>query len=123
MAATSISKSIAAPKKRGRGLIITRVSFVNAKTLLGAGAFYILFIALVIGFLYPAMSQLNFSAYLTSNAIAGLIGTKLTNFNFSSLLAVELYSSLYALIWGESSPLWRVRHCPPLSRTGPLILL
>ncbi len=100
MATTSISKNIAAPKKRARGLIITRVSFVNAKTLLGAGAFYILFIALVIGFLYPAMSQLNFSAYITSNAVSGLIGAKLTNASFSSILAVELYSSLYALIWG-----------------------
>jgi len=100
MAATSVSKNIAAPKKRARGLIITRVSFVNAKTLLGAGAFYILFIALVIGFLYPSLSQLNFNAYLTSNAVSGLIGAKLTNVSFSSILAVELYSSLYALIWG-----------------------
>ncbi|HVB73558.1 MAG TPA: ABC transporter permease subunit [Ktedonobacteraceae bacterium] len=100
MAATSISKNIAAPKKRARSLIITRVSFVNAKTLLGAGAFYILFIALVIGFLYPSLSQLNFNAYLTSNAVSGLIGAKLTNVSFSSILAVELYSSLYALIWG-----------------------
>ena len=100
MATTSISKSIAAPEKRARGLVITRVSFFNAKTLLGAGAFYILFIALVIGFLYPAMSQLNFAAYMTSNAVSGLIGAKLTNASFSSILAVELYSSLYALIWG-----------------------
>jgi ABC-2 type transport system permease protein len=100
MATTSISKSIPAPKKRARGLIITRVSFFNAKTLLGAGAFYILFIALVIGFLYPSLSQLNFNAYLTSNAVSGLIGAKLTNVSFSSILAVELYSSLYALIWG-----------------------
>lgn len=100
MAATSISKNIVAPKKRARGLIITRVSFFNAKTLLGAGAFYILFIALVIGFLYPTMSQLNFSSYMTSNAVSGLIGAKLTNASFSSILAVELYSSLYALIWG-----------------------
>lgn len=100
MAATSISKTIAAPKKRARGLIITRVSFLNAKTLLGAGAFYILFIALVIGFVYPAMSQLNFNAYLTSNAVSSLVGAKLKNASFSSILAVELYSSLYALIWG-----------------------
>jgi ABC-2 type transport system permease protein len=101
MAATSISKNIAAPKKRARGLIITRVSFANAKTLLGAGAFYILFIALVIGFLYPTLSQINFSSYLTSNAVAGLVGAKLTNASsFSSLLGVELYSSIYALLWG-----------------------
>ena len=100
MATTSISKSIAAPQKRARGLIITRVSFLNARTLLGAGAFYIFFIALVIGFLYPTLTQLNMKAYLTSGAISGLIGAQLTNINFSSILAVELYSSLYALIWG-----------------------
>ncbi len=101
MATTSISKSIAAPKKRARGLIITRVSFLNAKTLLGAGAFYILFIALVIGFLYPTLSGINFSSYLTSNAVAGLVGAKLKNVSsFSSLIGVELYSSIYALLWG-----------------------
>lgn len=101
MATTSISKNIAAPKKRARGLIITRVSFANAKTLLGAGAFYILFIALVIGFLYPTMSQISFSSYLTSNAVAGLVGAKLKNVSsFSSLIGLELYSSIYALLWG-----------------------
>ncbi len=103
MATASISKSIAAPKKqkRARGLIITRVSFFNARTLLGAGAFYILFIALVIGFLYPTLSGINFSSYLTSNAVAGLVGAKLKNVSsFSSLIGVELYSSIYALLWG-----------------------
>jgi len=101
MATTSISKSIAAPKKRARGLIITRVSFVSAKTLLAAGAFYIFFIALVVGFLYPTLSGINFSAYLSSNAVAGIVGTRLKDVSsFSALLALELYSSLYALIWG-----------------------
>jgi len=101
MATTSISKSIAAPKKRARGLIITRVSFFNAKTLLAAGAFYIFFIALVIGFLYPTLSGVNFNAYLTSNAVAGIVGAKLKDISsFSALLALELYSSIYALIWG-----------------------
>ena len=101
MATTSISKSITAPKKRARGLIITQVSFANAKTLLGAGAFYILFIALVIGFLYPTLASINFSSYLTSNAVAGLVGAKLTNAtSFSSIIGVELYSSIYALLWG-----------------------
>ncbi|SRR6266568_2777442 len=101
MATTSISKSVAAPKKRARGLIITRVSFFNAKTLLAAGAFYIFFIALVVGFLYPTMSGINFSSYLTSNAVAGLLGAKLKNVSsFPSLIGVELYSSIYALLWG-----------------------
>ncbi len=68
MATTSISKSIAAPKKRARGLIITRVSFLNAKTLLGAGAFYILFIALVIGFLYPTLSGINATSWNSGSA-------------------------------------------------------
>ncbi len=101
MATTSISKSIAAPKKRARGLIITRVSFFNAKTLLAAGAFYILLIALVVGLLYPTLAGANFNAYLTSNAVAGLVGAKLKDASsFSALLALELYSSIYALLWG-----------------------
>src|SRR5260370_40843814 len=101
MATISISQSIAAPKKRARGLIITRVSFFNAKTLLAAGAFYILLIALVVGLLFPTLSSVNLGAYLTSNAVAGLVGAKLKDVSsFSALLALELYSSFYALIWG-----------------------
>jgi ABC-2 type transport system permease protein len=101
MAITSISQSIAAPKKRARGLIITRVSFFNAKTLLAAGAFYILLIALVVGLLFPTLSSVNLGAYLTSNAVAGIVGAKLKDVSsFSALLALELYSSFYALIWG-----------------------
>lgn len=101
MAATSIAKTSAVPKKRARALIITRVSFASAKTLLAAGAFYIFFIALVIGVLYPTLSSANLGGYLTSNAVAGLIGAKLKDVSsFSSLLGLELYSSLYALIWG-----------------------
>jgi ABC-2 type transport system permease protein len=101
MATTSISKSITAPKKRARDLIIARVSFFNAKTLLAAGAFYILLIALVVGLLFPTLSSVNLGAYLTSNAVAGLVGAKLKDVSsFSALLALELYSSFYALIWG-----------------------
>jgi ABC-type transport system involved in multi-copper enzyme maturation permease subunit len=101
MATTSITKNIAAPKKRRRGLIITRVSFGNAKTLLSAGAFYIFFIALIVGILYPSLTNLNLSGYLTSNAVSGLMGIHLKDAStFSAFLGVELYSSLYALIWG-----------------------
>ena len=101
MATTSISKSIAAPKKRARGLTIARVSLINAKVPLGAGAFYGFFIALVVGLLYPTISSLNLNAYLTSNAVAGLLGAKLNNANsFTALIALELYSALYGLIWG-----------------------
>jgi ABC-type transport system involved in multi-copper enzyme maturation permease subunit len=101
MATTSIAKTSAAPKKRAHGLVITGVSFSNARTLLSAGAFYIFFIAIVVGILYPSLASLNLNAYLTSNAVSGLMGIHLKDAStFSAFLGVELYSSLYALIWG-----------------------
>ena len=101
MATASISKSIAAPKKRARGLIITFVALSNDKVVLAAGVFYAVFVALIVGILYPSLQQINFNAYVTSNAAAGLLGAKLTNANsFQALMALEMYSSLYALIWG-----------------------
>jgi len=101
MATTSISKSIAAPKKRPRGLTIATVSLINAKVPLGAGAFYGFFIALVVGLIYPVLSKLNFNAYLTSNAVAGLVGAKLNDASsFSALIGLELYGAFYGLIWG-----------------------
>jgi ABC-type transport system involved in multi-copper enzyme maturation permease subunit len=101
MATTSIAKISAAPKKRAHGLVIAGVSFSNARTLLSAGAFYIFFIAIVVGILYPSLASLNLNAYLTSNAVSGLMGIHLKDAStFSAFLGVELYSSLYALIWG-----------------------
>ena len=101
MATTSITKNIAAPKKRAHGLIITGVSFANSRTLLSAGAFYIFFIALVVGFLYPSLASLNLNGYLTSNAVTSIVGAHVKDASsFSAFLGIELYSSLYALIWG-----------------------
>jgi len=101
MATRSIAKTIPVPKKRAHGLVITSVSFANARTLLSAGAFYIFFIALVVGILYPSLASLNLNAYLTSNAVSGLMGIHLKDAStFSAFLGIELYSSLYALIWG-----------------------
>src|SRR5260370_23115093 len=101
MATTSISKSIAAPKKRARGLIITLVALPNDTVILPPGAFSAVFVALIVGLLYPSLQQINFNAYVTSSAAAGLLGAKLSNANsFQALMALEMYSSLYALIWG-----------------------
>jgi len=101
MATTSISKSIAAPKKRARGLTITLVALANDRVILAAGIFYAVFVALIVGLLYPSLQQINFNAYVTSSAAAGLLGAKLSNANsFQALMALEMYSSLYALIWG-----------------------
>ncbi|HLL79732.1 MAG TPA: ABC transporter permease subunit, partial [Ktedonobacteraceae bacterium] len=50
---------------------------------------------------YPSISSINLNAYLTSSAVAGLLGAKLSDANsFQALMALEMYSSLYALIWG-----------------------
>jgi ABC-2 type transport system permease protein len=101
MAATSISTTVAAPKKRARGLAIAMRALSNSKIVLSYGAFYAFFIAVVIGFLYPSIRSINMNAYLTSSAVAGLLGAKLSNANsYSALAALELYSSFYALIWG-----------------------
>ncbi|MEO8973683.1 MAG: hypothetical protein ABI406_18995, partial [Ktedonobacteraceae bacterium] len=96
MATTTITKTIPAPKKRAEGLAIAFRALATAKTPLGAGAFYALFVALIVGLIYPVLSSLNFSSYLTSNAVAGLVGAKLQNANsFSAIMALELYGSFY----------------------------
>jgi len=101
MTTVSIPTTVPAPKKRARGLTIAMRALSNSKIILSYGAFYAFFIAIVIGILYPSISSINLNAYLTSNAVAGLLGAKLSNANsFSALAALELYSSLYALIWG-----------------------
>ena len=97
----TISTTLAMPKKRVRGLAIATRALSNSKIILAYGVFYAFFIAVVIGILYPSISSINLNAYLTSNAVAGLLGAKLSNANsFAALTALELYSSLYALIWG-----------------------
>lgn len=101
MATTSISQSVTAPKKRARGLAITWRALSNDKVILSAGVFYAIFVAVVVGILYPSLKQINFTAYVTSNAAAGLLGAKLSNAgSYQALMALEMYSSLYALIWG-----------------------
>ena len=101
MATTSIAKNIAAPRKRVRGLAITIHALRSAQIPIGAGAFYAFFIALVVGLIYPTLSSFNFDAYLTSNAVAGLLGAKLPHASdFAALIALELYSAFYGLIFG-----------------------
>ena len=101
MATATISKSIAAPKKRARGLTITLRALASDRVVLSAGVFYAIFVAVIVGILYPSLQQINFGAYVTSNAAAGLLGAKLTNANsFQAIMALEMYSSIYALIWG-----------------------
>ncbi len=101
MATTTIQKSIPVPKKRARGLTVMVRTIINGRTPLAMGCFYGLLIALLLAPLYPAISQANVGAYLSSGLISGLVGAHLTNFSsFTALLGLELYSSFYGLLFG-----------------------
>jgi ABC-2 type transport system permease protein len=103
MATTSITKPLPVPKKRAEGLIIAWTSISNAKTPIGAGCFYGALIALLAGVLTPTMSTINLKAYITSSAISGIIGGHVgsaTSFDFTTFLAVELFSAIYGLLFG-----------------------
>jgi ABC-2 type transport system permease protein len=101
MATTTMPKSVPVPKKRAEGLAVMMRTIINAKTPLGIGCFYGALIALLLAGLYPAISQANLGAYLSSSLISGLIGGHITNFSgFTVFLGVELYSSFYGLLFG-----------------------
>jgi ABC-2 type transport system permease protein len=103
MATTSISKAISAPKKRAEGLIIAWTSISNAKTPIGAGCFYGALIAILAGVLTPTMSSINLAGYISSSAISSIIGGHVgaaAHFDFTTFLAVELFSSIYGLLFG-----------------------
>jgi len=99
----TLAKTVAAPKKRMRGLPVMTASLMNGRIPLSAGAFYAMFIALVVGLLYPTISALNIGAYLTSSTVQGLVGTgfHLQNASgFSTFLGLELYGAFYGLLFG-----------------------
>jgi ABC-2 type transport system permease protein len=101
--APTINKAISAPKKRAEGLIIVWTSINNAKTPIGAGCFYGALIAILAGVLTPTMSSINLSGYISSAAISSMIGGHVgaaARFDFTTFLAVELFSSIYGLLFG-----------------------
>lgn len=103
MATTSIRQPVSTPKKRARGLAITLRAFSSTRLILSSVAFYAFFITIIVGVIYPTMSQaINLNAYLGSSVISGLVGTtNLKNYNtFPALLAIELYGSFYPLLFG-----------------------
>ncbi len=101
MATVSVPQYSSKARKRFSGLPVTLHALNNAKTLISAGAFYALFLAIVVGLIYPTLANINLSAYLTSNTVAGLVGVKLAHANsFIALIAIELYGSFYGLLFG-----------------------
>jgi ABC-2 type transport system permease protein len=101
MATTTISKNIPGPKKRSQGLSIMIRSILNARTPLVAGCFYGVLFALLLAALYPVMSQANIGGYLQSNLLSSMLGGHVNNVSsFTALLGIEIYSSIYGLLFG-----------------------
>ena len=101
MTTTTIAKNIPLPRKRVQGLTVTLRAVVNSATPLGLACFYGLMIVLLLAPLYPAMSQANFEAILSSNILTGILGGHITHFSgFTAFLGVEVYSAFYGLLFG-----------------------
>jgi ABC-2 type transport system permease protein len=102
MEATSMIQPISTPRKRARGLSITSRALSTTRVILSSVAFYAFFITIIVGVIYPTMSQaINLNAYLGSGTIKGLVGVNIKTYNtFPALLAIELYGSFYPLIFG-----------------------
>lgn len=99
--ATTIVKNIPVAKKRARGLAVTSRALGNSSTPLGIACFYGLVILLILAPIYPVMAQANFQAIMNSGLMSAVLGGHLpSSFNFSALLAVEVFSSIYGLLFG-----------------------
>ncbi len=99
-----LAKTVAPPQKRMRGLPVMTAALRNGRIPLSAGAFYAMFIALIVGLLYPTISSFNIlNEYLTSSTIQGIVGTgvRLQHVSgFSAFLGLELYGAFYGLLFG-----------------------
>lgn len=101
MATMTTAKSVPAAKKRARGLSVTARALGNSSTPLSIACFYGLLILLILAPIYPAMKQANFQAIMNSGVFSAMLGGHLpSSFNFSALLAVEVFSSIYGLLFG-----------------------
>jgi ABC-2 type transport system permease protein len=103
MATTSVTipKNLPQRKRAGWGAITMR-TLVNGKLPVAYGVFYAFLIAILIGLIYPAISKLNLDVYLSSSVLTGILGTTALKHisGYTSLMAIELYSALYGLIFG-----------------------
>ena len=101
MATITTAQSVPVAKKRTRGLTLTARSIANSRTPLSVACFYGILILLILAPIYPVMAQANFQAIMGSGLMTAILGGKLPNsFNFSALLAVEVFSSIYGLLFG-----------------------
>lgn len=101
MATIISSTSTPQVRKRARGLAITMRAITNSATPLSVGCFYGVLIVLLLAPLYPAMAQGNFEALLQTSIMAGVLGGHVKSFSgFTAFLAMEVFSSVYGLLFG-----------------------
>jgi len=101
MATTSASSVPVARQTRLQPLSVTRRTLTNSSTPLGIACFYGLLILLILAPVYPVMAQANFQSIVSSGFFSAILGGHLTRgFTFSALLAVEVFSSIYGLLFG-----------------------
>src|SRR5215467_6116761 len=99
--ATTSANSVSAAKTRLQPLSVTIRTLTNSSTPLGIACFYGLLILLILAPIYPVMAQANFQSIVSSGLFSAILGGHLTrNFDFSALLAVEVFSSIYGLLFG-----------------------
>ncbi len=89
-------------KPRARGLPVLGATLRESLAVVGAGAFYIVAIGLLVGLLVPAFKTLNIASYLSNPTIGALVGAAglPPSTTFAALLAFELYSSFFLLLFG-----------------------
>jgi ABC-2 type transport system permease protein len=101
MATTSANSVPAGQQTRLQPLSVTIRTLTNSSTPLGIACFYGLLILLILAPIYPVMAQANFQSIVSSGLFSAILGGHLTrNFDFSALLAVEVFSSIYGLLFG-----------------------
>ncbi|HEY3993398.1 MAG TPA: ABC transporter permease subunit [Ktedonobacteraceae bacterium] len=101
MATLLTATSTPRAKKRVRGLTVTLRALANNATPLSVGCFYGVMIVLLLAPLYPAMTQANFESVLQTTIMAGILGGHVASFSsFSAFLAIEVFSSIYGLLFG-----------------------
>jgi ABC-2 type transport system permease protein len=100
-ASASVAPAASTARPRARGLPVLTATLRESQALISAAAFYILAIGLLVGLLLPAFKTLNLGTYF-SGSLGAIIGTSGVPpaVTFASYLALELYSSIFLLLFG-----------------------
>jgi ABC-2 type transport system permease protein len=97
----ALAPAAASARPRRRWFPVLTATLLESRALIGAACFYVLVIGLMIGLIFPALTQLDLRSYISNSAVGSLLGvTSLTTSTFAAYLAVELYSSFFLLLFG-----------------------